>query len=165
MIGGSRLVLVIYLAVNTAYLYALPFWQVTSANSTAYPEAPSVAARAVQTFLCTRRRAGARRLCLGARRAVLCRLRPPEPAHACAGHLAGAAVHLGSAAGGLRHLRSAHQHGGDVVRAVLDSGNARGAGAAPQAAARTAALSPAGLSVRAAGVHAGHGVDRDQRTA
>ena len=51
IIGGSLLVLVIYLAVNTAYLYALPFWQVTSANSTAYPEAPSVAARAVQTFL------------------------------------------------------------------------------------------------------------------
>src|SRR6266446_4181471 len=43
-----------YLAVNTAYLYALPLWQVASANSTAYPEAPSVAARAVQTFLGTR---------------------------------------------------------------------------------------------------------------
>jgi APA family basic amino acid/polyamine antiporter len=54
IIGGSLLVLAIYLAVNTAYLYALPFWQVTSANSTAYPEAPSVAARAVQTFLGTR---------------------------------------------------------------------------------------------------------------
>jgi APA family basic amino acid/polyamine antiporter len=51
IIGGSLLVLAIYLLVNTAYLYALPFWQVASANSTAYPEAPSVAARAVQTFL------------------------------------------------------------------------------------------------------------------
>jgi APA family basic amino acid/polyamine antiporter len=51
IVGGALLVLALYLAVNTAYLYALPFWQVTSANSTAYPDAPSVAARAVQTFL------------------------------------------------------------------------------------------------------------------
>src|SRR5207245_590591 len=54
IVGGSLLVLVIYLLVNAAYLYALPIWQVSSANSTAYPEAPSVAARAVQTFLGTR---------------------------------------------------------------------------------------------------------------
>jgi basic amino acid/polyamine antiporter, APA family len=51
IVGGTVLVLGLYLAVNAAYLYALPFWQVASANSTAYPEAPSVAARAVQTFL------------------------------------------------------------------------------------------------------------------
>ena len=51
IIGGTLLVLAIYLLVNTAYLYALPFWQVASSNSTAYPEAPSVAARAVQTLL------------------------------------------------------------------------------------------------------------------
>ena len=51
IVGGALLVLALYLAVNTAYLYALPFWQVTSANSTAYPDAPSVATRAVQTFL------------------------------------------------------------------------------------------------------------------
>jgi basic amino acid/polyamine antiporter, APA family len=51
IVGGSLLVLALYLIINTAYLYALPFWQVTSANSTAYPDAPSVAARAVQTFL------------------------------------------------------------------------------------------------------------------
>ena len=54
IIGGSLLVLATYLAVNAAYLYALPVWQVASANSTAYPEAPSVAARAVQTFLGSR---------------------------------------------------------------------------------------------------------------
>jgi APA family basic amino acid/polyamine antiporter len=54
IVGGTVLVLALYLAVNTAYLYALPFWQVASANSTAYPDAPSVAARAVQTFLGTR---------------------------------------------------------------------------------------------------------------
>jgi APA family basic amino acid/polyamine antiporter len=49
--GGTLLVLGLYLAINSAYLYGLPFWQVASANSTAYPEAPSVAARAVQSFL------------------------------------------------------------------------------------------------------------------
>jgi APA family basic amino acid/polyamine antiporter len=54
IIGGTLLVLAIYLLINVAYLYALPFWQVASANSTAYPDAPSVAARAVQTFLGTR---------------------------------------------------------------------------------------------------------------
>ena len=51
IVGGTLLVLGLYVAVNAAYLYALPFWQVASANSTAYPDAPSVAARAVQTFL------------------------------------------------------------------------------------------------------------------
>ncbi|MBV8147008.1 MAG: amino acid permease [Gammaproteobacteria bacterium] len=51
IVGGTLLVLALYLIVNTAYLYALPFWEVASANSTAYPEAPSVATRAVQTFL------------------------------------------------------------------------------------------------------------------
>jgi APA family basic amino acid/polyamine antiporter len=54
IIGGTLLVLVIYLLVNSAYLYALPFWQVATSNSTAYPDAPSVAARAVQTFLGSR---------------------------------------------------------------------------------------------------------------
>ncbi|MBV8876432.1 MAG: amino acid permease, partial [Gammaproteobacteria bacterium] len=54
IVGGTLLVLAIYLLINTAYLCALPFWQVASANSTAYPEAPSVAARAAQTFLGSR---------------------------------------------------------------------------------------------------------------
>ena len=54
IIGGTLLVLAIYMLINVAYLYALPFWQVATANSTAYPEAPSVAARAVQTFLGTK---------------------------------------------------------------------------------------------------------------
>jgi APA family basic amino acid/polyamine antiporter len=54
IVGGTLVVLAIYLLINTAYLYALPFWQVASANSTAYPQAPSVAARAVQTFLGSR---------------------------------------------------------------------------------------------------------------
>ncbi len=51
IIGGTVLVLGIYLLINVAYLYAMPFWQISSSNSTAYPEAPSVAAKAVQTFL------------------------------------------------------------------------------------------------------------------
>jgi basic amino acid/polyamine antiporter, APA family len=51
IIGGTLLVLALYLLINTAYLYALPLWQVASASSTAYPEAPSVATRVVQTFL------------------------------------------------------------------------------------------------------------------
>ncbi|HZO23250.1 MAG TPA: amino acid permease [Steroidobacteraceae bacterium] len=51
IIGGTLLVLAIYLLINVAYLYALPFEEVSTSNSTAYPQAPSVAARAVQTFL------------------------------------------------------------------------------------------------------------------
>jgi basic amino acid/polyamine antiporter, APA family len=50
IVGGTLLVLGIYLLVNVAYLYALPFWEVATSNSTAYPDAPSVAAKAVQTF-------------------------------------------------------------------------------------------------------------------
>ncbi len=51
IVGGTLLVLALYLMINVAYLYALPFSQVASANSTAHPQAPSVAARAAQTFL------------------------------------------------------------------------------------------------------------------
>jgi basic amino acid/polyamine antiporter, APA family len=54
IIGGTLLVLAIYMLINVAYLYALPLWQVASSNSTAYPDAPSVAARTVQTFLGSR---------------------------------------------------------------------------------------------------------------
>ncbi|HEY6484202.1 MAG TPA: amino acid permease [Steroidobacteraceae bacterium] len=54
IIGGTLLVLAVYLVVNVAYLYALPFAEVASSNSTAYPQAPSLAARAVQTFLGSR---------------------------------------------------------------------------------------------------------------
>jgi basic amino acid/polyamine antiporter, APA family len=51
IIGGSLLVLAIYMLINVAYLYALPLWAVATSNSTAYPDAPSVAARTVQTFV------------------------------------------------------------------------------------------------------------------
>jgi APA family basic amino acid/polyamine antiporter len=50
IVGGTLLVLGIYLLVNVAYLYALPIWEVATSNSTAYPNAPSVAAKAVGTF-------------------------------------------------------------------------------------------------------------------
>jgi APA family basic amino acid/polyamine antiporter len=51
IIGGTVLVLAIYMLINVAYLYALPLSEVATSNSTAYPDAPSVAARTVQTFL------------------------------------------------------------------------------------------------------------------
>lgn len=54
IIGGTLLVLAIYMLINVAYLYALPLAQVATSNSTAYPDAPSVAARTVQTFLGTK---------------------------------------------------------------------------------------------------------------
>jgi APA family basic amino acid/polyamine antiporter len=51
IVRGMLLVLGIYLLINLAYLYALPFAEVASASSNAWPDAPSVAARAVRTFL------------------------------------------------------------------------------------------------------------------
>src|SRR2546429_39946 len=54
IIGGSLPVPAIHPGNHTAYPVPVPLWQVASANSTAYPEAPSVAARAVQTFLGSR---------------------------------------------------------------------------------------------------------------
>jgi APA family basic amino acid/polyamine antiporter len=51
VIGGGLLVVVLYLLVNAAYFHALPFGAVVTASSTAFPEAPAVGARAVQTFL------------------------------------------------------------------------------------------------------------------
>lgn len=51
VIGGGLLIVVLYLLVNAAYFYALPFDQVLTSSSTAYPDAPAVGARAAQTFL------------------------------------------------------------------------------------------------------------------
>jgi APA family basic amino acid/polyamine antiporter len=51
VIGGGLLIVVLYLSVNAAYFYALPFDAVVTSSSTAYPDAPAVGARAVQTFL------------------------------------------------------------------------------------------------------------------
>jgi amino acid transporter len=51
VIGGGLLVVVLYLLVNAAYFQALPFEAVLTSNSTAFPEAPAVGARAAETFL------------------------------------------------------------------------------------------------------------------
>ena len=51
VIGGGLLIVALYLLVNAAYFYALPFEQVATASSTAHPDAPAVGARAAQTFL------------------------------------------------------------------------------------------------------------------
>lgn len=51
VIGGGLLVVALYLLVNAAYFYALPFDAVATSSSTAHPNAPAVGARAAQTFL------------------------------------------------------------------------------------------------------------------
>ncbi len=51
MISGMLVVLAVYWLLNLAYFYALPLNEVLTANSTKYPSAPSVAAKAAQTFL------------------------------------------------------------------------------------------------------------------
>jgi APA family basic amino acid/polyamine antiporter len=51
LIIGMLLVLVVYLLVNFSYFYALPPAEVMTSNSTAYPNAAPVAAKAVRTFL------------------------------------------------------------------------------------------------------------------
>jgi basic amino acid/polyamine antiporter, APA family len=51
IIGGGLLVVVLYLLVNAAYFYALPFQSVLTSSSTAYPDSPAVGARAAQAFL------------------------------------------------------------------------------------------------------------------
>lgn len=51
VIGGGLLVAALYLLVNAAYFFALPFATVATASSTAFPDAPSVGALAAETFL------------------------------------------------------------------------------------------------------------------
>jgi APA family basic amino acid/polyamine antiporter len=51
VIGGGLLVAALYLLVNAAYFFALPFDAVVTSSSTAYPDAPAVGARAAETFL------------------------------------------------------------------------------------------------------------------
>jgi len=51
VIGGGLLVVLLYLLVNTAYFYALPFEAVLTSSSTAFPDAPAVGARVAETFL------------------------------------------------------------------------------------------------------------------
>ncbi|MBI2091548.1 MAG: amino acid permease [Deltaproteobacteria bacterium] len=51
LIIGIFSILLIYMMANLVYFYALPFAEVLSANSTAYPDALPVATSAAQTFL------------------------------------------------------------------------------------------------------------------
>ncbi|MCA1817023.1 MAG: amino acid permease [Acidobacteria bacterium] len=51
LIAGMLVVLAVYLLTNLSYFYALPFGEVLTANSTAHPDAPPVAAKAALTFL------------------------------------------------------------------------------------------------------------------
>jgi APA family basic amino acid/polyamine antiporter len=53
LVGGMCLVLLIYVAANYAYFYALPFTEVLNANSTLYPESLPVATKAAQTLIGT----------------------------------------------------------------------------------------------------------------
>ena len=51
LIIGTALVVVIYCVANFSYFFALPFSEVLTSNSTTYPDALPVAAKAAQTFL------------------------------------------------------------------------------------------------------------------
>ena len=51
LIGGTFIVIALYLAINAAYFYALPASTVASANSTLHRGAPAVASLAVGSFL------------------------------------------------------------------------------------------------------------------
>ena len=51
LVVGMLIVLVVYGLANLAYIYALPFNEVASSSSTAYPNAAPVATKAVATFL------------------------------------------------------------------------------------------------------------------
>jgi len=51
LIVGMLAVLATYLLANFAYFYALPINEITTANSTAFPTAAPVAAKAAETFL------------------------------------------------------------------------------------------------------------------
>lgn len=51
VIGGGLLVVALYLLVNAAYFFALPFDVVETSSSTLYPDAPAVGVLAAETFL------------------------------------------------------------------------------------------------------------------
>lgn len=53
LIGGILIIIAAYLLTNAAYAYVLPFGQIASASSTAFPNAPPVAERAAAVFLGT----------------------------------------------------------------------------------------------------------------
>jgi APA family basic amino acid/polyamine antiporter len=51
LIFGTFFVLIIYGLINWSYFYALPFNEILSSSSKAFPGTPPVAAKAAQTFL------------------------------------------------------------------------------------------------------------------
>lgn len=51
LIGGVLLIIAIYVATNAAYFFALPLREIATAASTAYPNAPPVAALVASSFL------------------------------------------------------------------------------------------------------------------
>jgi APA family basic amino acid/polyamine antiporter len=51
LIFGIILVMVVYVLTNAAYAYALPLAQIATSNSTAFPNAPPVAARVAEAFM------------------------------------------------------------------------------------------------------------------
>lgn len=53
LIGGILIIIAAYLLTNAAYAYVLPFGQIATASSTAFPDAPPVAERAAAVFLGT----------------------------------------------------------------------------------------------------------------
>lgn len=48
---GTLIVMALYVAINAAYFYVLPYEVVASSNSSAFPDAPSVASRVAEIFL------------------------------------------------------------------------------------------------------------------
>jgi APA family basic amino acid/polyamine antiporter len=51
LIVGIGIVIIVYVVTNAAYIFALPLQHVADANSTAFPNAPPVAARVAAAFL------------------------------------------------------------------------------------------------------------------
>lgn len=51
LVYGALSVLAIYAVINVAYFYALPFSEVVTANSSKFPEAPTIATKVAATFL------------------------------------------------------------------------------------------------------------------
>ncbi len=51
LIFGTILIVTIYVIINIAYFYALPFSEIISSSSSKFPDAPTVASKAIETFL------------------------------------------------------------------------------------------------------------------
>src|SRR5690348_6000261 len=51
LIGGILIIMAAYMLTNAAYAFVLPFDQIATSSSTAFPNAPAVAERAASTFM------------------------------------------------------------------------------------------------------------------